>query len=211
MSLALEPIIKIVLAFVLGGLIGGEREAREKSAGFRTMILICLGATLFTMLSLTLGTGTYPPYIAANIVTGIGFLGAGAILREGNKISGLTTASTIWLTAAVGMSVGSGHYLLAAAVTLAALVVLWALPAIETRIDDARHVYSYELVCKFTSQVCENLATIIDQHGLKYERLRRSKTEAGMVITVQVRGSPAAHKKLIETLLQDPDVLELSY
>lgn len=211
MTIAVEALIKILLAFLLGGLIGGEREVREKSAGFRTMILICLGATLFTMLSIFLGKGNYPPYIAANIVTGIGFLGAGAILREGNKITGLTTASSIWLTAAVGMAVGAGHYLLAAAVTIAALVVLWILPALETRIDDLRHVYTYEVVCKPGSMVFQQLDATFKQHGLKYQRTKRTKSAGQVTFTTQASGTPKAHKGLVEALLQDPDVLELTY
>jgi putative Mg2+ transporter-C (MgtC) family protein len=109
---------------VIGLIIGGEREYRNKSAGLRTIILICLGSTIFTMLSDHLGDATGASRIAANVVTGIGFLGAGAIMRDGFTISGLTTASTIWVAAALGIAVGAGEYLLAfSAVALVFLVL----------------------------------------------------------------------------------------
>lgn len=108
-----EILTKLIISIVIGIIIGGEREYRNKSAGLRTIILICLGSTLFTMLSSVIGDETGASRVAANIVTGIGFLGAGAIMREGLTISGLTTASTIWVAAALGMAVGAGEYALA--------------------------------------------------------------------------------------------------
>lgn len=92
----------MLVAILIGGLIGAEREFHEKAAGFRTITFICLGSTLFTMLSLELGGARDPVRIAASIVTGIGFIGAGVILRDGGRIVGLTTASTIWISAALG-------------------------------------------------------------------------------------------------------------
>ncbi len=108
-----ETLTKLIISIVIGVIIGGEREYRNKSAGLRTIILICLGSTIFTMLSDHLGDAAGASRIAANVVTGIGFLGAGAIMREGLTISGLTTASTIWVAAALGIAVGAGEYLLA--------------------------------------------------------------------------------------------------
>src|SRR5687767_11344989 len=104
-------VIKLVLAIFCGGLIGIEREYHDKTAGFRTNILICLGATLFMKFSLRFGTSAQDPVrIAAQIVSGVGFLGAGAIVREGKFIKGLTTASTVWFTAALGMGIGGGFF-----------------------------------------------------------------------------------------------------
>ena len=119
-----ELAIKLGLALLIGTIIGGEREVRNKAAGLRTLILICLGSTIFTILSEKLGAYSETGRIAANIVTGIGFLGAGAIMREGMTVSGLTTASSIWVTAALGMAIGGGEYYLAAFGTLIVLVVL---------------------------------------------------------------------------------------
>ena len=120
-----EDALKLVLAVVAGGLIGAEREYRDKAAGFRTIIFITIGSTLYTMFSLGIGNETNPTRIAANIVTGIGFLGAGTIMREKGKVAGLTTAATIWLAAAIGMAIGAGQYGLAVILIATAMIVLW--------------------------------------------------------------------------------------
>jgi putative Mg2+ transporter-C (MgtC) family protein len=109
----IDVLIKLAVSLIIGLIIGGERQYRNKSAGFRTIALICLGATVFAILSDKVGQATGGSRIAANVVTGIGFLGAGAIMREGLNVTGLTTASTIWLAAALGMAVGIGEYSLA--------------------------------------------------------------------------------------------------
>src|ERR1700753_837775 len=102
---------KLILAVVVGGLIGAEREYRSKSAGFRTLTLICIGATLFTILSELIGTHGAPARIASNVVVGIGFVGAGVIFKGDahSKVSGITTAAMIWVTAALGMAIGAGY------------------------------------------------------------------------------------------------------
>jgi len=125
----LEVIQRLLLAATAGGIIGAEREFRRKSAGFRTNILIAMGSALFTMLSATLATaaGGDSTRIAAQILTGIGFLGAGAIIRTGRDVHGLTTASTVWVNAALGMAAGGGQYhmtFIAVAITLMVLLIL---------------------------------------------------------------------------------------
>src|SRR6188508_2420524 len=109
-----EALVRLALAAVLGGAVGLEREYRQKPAGLRTNMLIALGSALFSILSIELGAGTgSPDRIAAQVVTGIGFLGAGAILRSGDHVHGLTTAATIWVNAAIGMAAGLGSYTVA--------------------------------------------------------------------------------------------------
>ncbi len=119
---------QITLAAVLGGIIGIEREWRGRPAGFRTNILIALGSCLFTILSIegfpVKGNAQDTARIAAQVVSGIGFLGAGALLQTRNKTKGMTTAATIWLVAAIGMAVGVGAYFLAVFTTLLTAVVL---------------------------------------------------------------------------------------
>lgn len=136
-----ELIRRLALAAALGGLIGAERELRHKSAGFRTNILIAIGSALFTILSAALaanGTGD-PTRIAAQIVTGIGFLGAGAIIRTRSGVQGLTTAATVWVNSALGVAAGSGTFRLAlvgGAITLAVLLILGPVErALERRRD----------------------------------------------------------------------------
>src|SRR5437764_10570922 len=101
-----DILIQLGLVILVGGLIGAEREHRSKSAGFRTMILICLGSYLFTLFSRIISPGT-PDRIASNIVTGIGFIGAGVIYKAESRINGITTAATIWITAALGVGIAA--------------------------------------------------------------------------------------------------------
>lgn len=127
-----ELLLRLLLAVGLGAAIGLEREWRQKPAGLRTNILIAVGAALFTVLSLRLTiSGGTPDRIAAQVVTGIGFLGAGAIMRSGQSVHGMTTAATIWVNAAIGMAAGAGEFLIAMLATAVTLVVLVVLPPIE--------------------------------------------------------------------------------
>src|SRR5215470_1956057 len=125
-----DDLVKVLLAVGVGGVIGLEREFRAKAAGIRTLIFICVGATLFTLLSAKLAGGNDPTRISANIVSGVGFLGAGVILRDRGRVIGLTTAATIWLVAALGMGLGSGQYALVLSVTVIMLLVLWGFPVL---------------------------------------------------------------------------------
>jgi putative Mg2+ transporter-C (MgtC) family protein len=131
-----EGFLRLALAAVLGGAIGLEREYRHKPAGLRTNMLIALGSALFSILSVELGTGAgSPDRIAAQVVTGIGFLGAGAILRSGENVHGLTTAATIWVNAAIGMAAGLGSYRIATLGAAITLVVLALLPWMEEFVE----------------------------------------------------------------------------
>src|ERR1700733_451182 len=121
-----DIIWKLILAVIIGGAIGAEREYRSKSAGFRTLTLICLGAALFTILSKQIGWATSPERIASNVVVGIGFVGAGVIFRADpirSKVSGITTAAMIWVTAALGMCIGAGYLLVGMLACLLVLIV----------------------------------------------------------------------------------------
>ena len=126
-------LIRIVLAVVLGAAVGMEREISGKAAGLRTNVLICLGAAVFTIISKQMAGAQQDSItrIAAGIVTGVGFLGAGAIIRERASVLGLTTAATIWLVASIGMACGAGAYFLAVATTLIAIIVLMGLGRVE--------------------------------------------------------------------------------
>jgi putative Mg2+ transporter-C (MgtC) family protein len=139
-----ESLLRLALAAVFGGAVGLEREFREREAGFRTHMLVSVGSALFTIASaygfrdfLVNGGSlvrTDPTRIAAQIVTGIGFLGAGAIIRQGLSIRGLTTAATLWVVAAIGLTTGAGYYSAAAITTLLVLVSLWPLRILTHRV-----------------------------------------------------------------------------
>jgi putative Mg2+ transporter-C (MgtC) family protein len=129
----LDFVWRLLLSAALGAALGLEREYRRKPAGLRTNILIAIGSALFTILSVSLTTGTGDPSrVAGQIVTGIGFLGGGAILRNRDTVHGMTTAATIWVNAAIGVACGIGQYELATVSTALTLVVLVVLPPIET-------------------------------------------------------------------------------
>ncbi|MBW2980690.1 MgtC/SapB family protein [Candidatus Woesearchaeota archaeon] len=123
LGVELQHIIKIILALILGSIIGLERKTGHKPAGLRTHALVCLGATLISIISIDYFGGD-PARIAAGVVTGIGFLGAGAIIASRGNVRGLTTAASLWVMAAVGLGIGAGAYTLSAIVTLVVLGVL---------------------------------------------------------------------------------------
>lgn len=143
-------VLRLGLAAVVGGLVGLEREMRRQSAGLRTHILICLGAALLTLLSIwmaqTLGNGlSDPTRIAAQIVSGIGFLGAGAIMKIGNNTKGLTTAASIWGVAALGMAIGAGMWVPALVALVLILVALTLLEPVERHFFPAERIKLIEI------------------------------------------------------------------
>jgi len=136
----LEIIKRIICAFVLGAVIGLEREKKRRSAGLRTHILVCMGSSLIMLVSLYMyelfkkeGVPLDPARIAAGVVTGIGFLGAGTIIRSPEGIRGLTTAASIWVSSAIGLAVGCGFYEAGLIVTLLAFLTLSSLKRIEKK------------------------------------------------------------------------------
>ena len=137
LSFVFDILIPSFLAVIFGGLIGLQRERHERPAGLRTHALVCLGATVFTLVSyvgFSQVAGVDPSRIAAGIVTGIGFIGAGAIFRQGILVKGVTTAASIWISAAIGLALGTRLYYLAIIVTLLGLLVLSFLKSLENRV-----------------------------------------------------------------------------
>lgn len=150
-----EILVRLAAAAALGGAIGIERELREREAGFRTHLLVSVGAALFTLVSAYAWTDftfsqaggvTFDPTrIAAQIVTGIGFIGAGAIIRQGLSVRGLTTAATLWMVAAIGMACGAGFYWAAVFATAIALIGLWPLRFVSKQLRDRPHRRELEI------------------------------------------------------------------
>ncbi len=120
----LEMVLRLLLAAALGAIIGFQREKAGKPAGVRTLSLISMGSAMFSVVSIICFPGADPARIAAGVVTGIGFLGAGAILHRQGGVEGLTTAATIWVAAGIGLAAGAGLYIVAPAVTVMALIIL---------------------------------------------------------------------------------------
>src|SRR5207249_6460682 len=134
-----------IIAAILGGVIGLERELKHKPAGLRTNMFICFGAAMYTLLSSRYAHGFDPNRIAAQIIPGIGFIGAGAILHSGGSVSGITTAATMFVVASIGMAVGGGEYLSATFATVVILLALNVLGWVEARFNFKSLLMSYEV------------------------------------------------------------------
>ena len=202
-----DDVLKLVLAVIIGGLIGAEREFRDKAAGFRTLIFICAGATLFTLLSQRLAGSSETARIAANIVSGIGFLGAGAILQGKGRVTGLTTASIVWFAAALGMSIGDGQYVLALAATALAMVVLWVFPRVDSWIDRVRDSRTYRITSPATSLPA--VEALLAQHTTRRRLLYRIRKGKEVMSLWEVRGRPAELEQLTAELMAHPDIRQL--
>jgi len=211
-TLFIENMIKLGMAVVMGGLVGAEREYQDKAAGFRTIILITVGSTLFTIFSMSMDPGFTRTRVAANIVTGIGFLGAGAIVREHGRIGGLTTAATIWLSAALGMGIGAGELRFVTASTAVVLIVLLLFPRLERWIDRIRESRSYKIVIGSGNvKSFEKINQAFEDCALKILEHHQTKTETTIVGTWRVIGSPKNHDRLVEIMMKEKTVREFIY
>lgn len=207
----LEIISKLLIAVLIGGIIGAEREYHNKSAGLRTLMLICLGSALFTMFSMEIGARTSPDRIASNIVTGIGFVGAGVIFRGGTGINGVTTAASIWTTAALGMGVGAGHQYIALGGCLALIGVLHAFTAIEEWIDRINRLHTYHITCPYRDQVFEQFELLMKQYRLTFKRGTQSRDHNTFSATWDAAGSKKNHTAFIRHMLNDKEVERFEY
>jgi putative Mg2+ transporter-C (MgtC) family protein len=211
-QILIENSIKVLLAVVVGGLIGAEREFQDKAAGFRTIILITIGSALFTIFSISMDPANSRTRIAANIVTGIGFLGAGAIVREGGRIGGLTTAATIWLSAALGMGIGAGELWLVLAATGITLVILLIFPRVEERIDRIREVRTYRIITRVEDHTkIEKLAKIFEDLSLRVCERHQTKSEKTIISTWKTVGSLRNQDKFVQLMLKDKEIRDLDY
>jgi putative Mg2+ transporter-C (MgtC) family protein len=202
---------KLILSVLIGGVIGMEREIRSKSAGFRTIILICLGATLFTIFSQVLGYPGNMDRVASNIVTGIGFLGAGVIFRSNARVNGITTAATIWLSAALGMGIGCGYYAASIVGLMLVMIVLAIFSLMDRVLDRMNQVREYKITYPYEESMEHKYEDIINEFKLKIRS--RANEKIGNIITGSwtVTGSEKEHHLFIERVLHDPGVTEFSY
>lgn len=178
-----EAGVRLVLAMLLGGIIGWQRERTEKPAGFRTHILVCVGAALFTLVSAHgfFGTGADPARVASNIVVGIGFLGAGTIWRTGASVQGLTTAASLWTVAAIGTAAGIGYYFGAILTAAIALGVLTLFKVVEARIP-RRGVGHLILVTSDRPGQLGRIGTALGAFGVNIEQLELSERRDDTVV-----------------------------
>jgi putative Mg2+ transporter-C (MgtC) family protein len=210
----LEILIRFSLALLWGGLVGAEREYRGKAAGFRTTILISSGACFFTIMSIAIGSldhSSNPDRIASNIVTGIGFLGAGVIFRGEDKVNGITTAATIWAVAAVGMGIGGGYYFISGCASILILFVLTILPSLQKRIDKAHQYKVLTVRCLRHSGLKEHGEEQMNVHKIKSRLLKRIIDNDHAVYTWQLRGREHNMNQFIEEFQKNPEVEKMEY
>ncbi|OTG65566.1 MgtC/SapB family protein [Acinetobacter silvestris] len=203
-------IYHLLIALAIGAMIGTEREYRSKSAGLRTMIMVSLSSCLFTILSIKIGVEN-PDRLAANILTGLGFLGAGVIFKDDNRISGITTATTIWMVAALGMAVGAGYEFLSLFATLIVLIVLIFLVYAQDKIDEFHQARNYLILCEYQQETLDKYEELFKQHDMKILRGVQNKTEKHITGRWILIGSAQNHKKLTQYLLGDDEIKELSF
>jgi putative Mg2+ transporter-C (MgtC) family protein len=207
----LPDIIKIALAILAGGLIGLEREFRDKDAGFRTLIFICSGSTLFTIFSLSLSPVGDAGRIAAQIVSGIGFLGAGVILREGGQIRGLTTASTVWLVAALGMGIGMGYFLFSIVSTVIFLFVLFVFPKIEKRIARLSETRTYHVTVEGDRGKLDHIQAYLVENGLTIKRSKQARRGSRIIGEYETYGNTKYHNSVVDLMFADTEIEEFRY
>lgn len=205
-----DAIIKIILSILVGGIIGVEREYRNKSAGFRTLILISMGSCIFSLISIHFGTNA-SDRIASNIVQGIGFLCAGVIFKSDNRVSGITTAATIWITAALGMAIAAGHFTWAFTGLGFVMMVLLIFNYLDVRIDQWNQIRKYKIMCHYQYQTLIDFETQMKKFHLKYKRIERIRIEDKISGSWLVQGTDENHNKFIDTVLQDLSIERFEY
>jgi len=195
-----EEAAQVSVAFVIGAIIGLEREFRSKPAGFRTMILICVGSCLYTILSKENGIGS-ADRIASNIVTGIGFIGAGVIFKEGITVNGLTTAALIWVTAALGMAIGYHNYPLAIVVSAMVVIALFVLEPVQRFINRFHKVKDYKIrTVELGRNFQSELEDFFKSHDLSYRCMKFVKDNNDAVYLYRI-SSPDRNYDLVNQFL----------
>lgn len=206
---------RLALAVLLGGIVGVERELSGKPAGLRTNILICLGSALLMDLSITIGitdgvrTGD-PARIAAQVVTGVGFLGAGTIMQARGEVVGLTTAATIWVVAAIGLAVGAGHRAEAVAAALLVTLVLTALGWLERWMLSFRRVVNGTIHMRRDARF-EEVSPIFRASRIAIQAKKVTEEDEGLVYRLQLVGPTRQYDRLAEELMHRPEVISVEF
>lgn len=196
-----ETLIRLTLAAFLGGLIGLERELSHKPAGLRTNLFICFGAALFTILSFRYSEGTLDHNrISAQIIPGIGFIGAGSILRDKGNVTGLTTAATLFVVASIGMAAGGGEYLLAIFATMLILIGLEVLGRLENHFSFKPVLMDYEIAGPDVERIVSEVNRVMDERRMLMTTMAIGGTEGHHRMQFGVEARRREHKQLLNTL-----------
>lgn len=207
--LAPELWVKLLLSIACGAAIGLERELSDKPAGLRTNMLICVGSTLMTMVSLHVALSyaerqvniADPGRIAAQIVSGVGFLGAGTIIQARGSVHGLTTAATIWVMAGIGLAIGSGYTAPAVATTLVLLLILWLLGILEKRLSRPRQFIHFQVKSRREAGVLDAISDIAVSNSLELDDFKLARRENAMEIEFVLTCSREARDDLVDRML----------
>jgi putative Mg2+ transporter-C (MgtC) family protein len=215
-ALELEVLGRLLLAALLGGLVGMERELHGKPAGLRTNLLICVGAALFTELSIDFpldaaragvpAVRSDPARVAAQIVTGIGFIGAGTILHSRGRVTGLTSAATIWVVAAIGMGVGARAYVRAAGTTALVLLALGVLRRLEERMRRRRTRRRYRLRMEASPRALAAVETEVRRFGLQTLNQVLDREDEALTLHLDLVGPAPMHDELMRAVALLPGV-----
>ena len=206
-----ELMLRLVGACLLGGAVGYQREVHGRPAGLRTHILVCVGATLFTITSIMFGRGSEPSRVAANIVTGIGFLGAGTIIRQGSTVRGLTTAASLWSVAAIGLAVGMGGqmYVLAGTAAVLVLAVLSWVDILEDRLVASERYIGLAVILSGQTHDPEPVISTLAGLGVQVLGAKSEMGEDGRrVIHLRLKVQPHVSQDRINAALAGLEVIE---
>ena len=204
-GIELQDIFSILTSVICGGIIGFEREYKNKSTGFRTILLITLGSTIFTIVSKH-GTGA-DDRISANIITGIGFIGAGVIFKDKMSVLGLTTAAVIWTSAAIGMTAGIGYYSLAFLFTIITCIVLVLVNKIELLIGNLNKSKIVNVVFKENDiRQLDIVEDKIRRLNMRSKRVQVYKVDNVLCAVLEVAGTKQNSDKLISNLLEMEEI-----
>ena len=212
MILVWSAVGRLLLSAFLGGLVGLERTFHRKSAGIRTNMFICMGAAMFTVLSDIIPDPSVADRtrLVSNIVQGVGFLGAGAILHGKGGVSGLTTAATIWVVASIGIAAGSGHYLLATFATLIILLALLLLGSIEAKLGLKLLTLSYEIKGDSAPEILDELNDLLEDRRLFMQGLQVGRSQDLSRVIFNVTCTLPEHEKLQADLKMRPNFESVS-
>ncbi len=200
----------LLCAAAIGAVIGLEREYKNKTAGLRTMIMVSMASCLFTILSRQIGEVS-DDRIAANILTGLGFLCAGVIFKDENRISGITTATTIWMVAALGMAIGAGYIALGLYGTILVLVILSLLTYLEKMVEEFNLIRDYKMICHYEQGLSHYYEQLFKQYGLKAKHVLQVLKSDEIILHWNISGKRQRHDLLVEELSQDPRIKRLSF
>jgi len=215
----LEILTRIMVAAFLGGLVGFEREVHGCAAGLRTHILVSIGSALFMITSLGVAVGNPnfaqvdPSRIAAGVVTGIGFLGAGAIIRYGATIRGLTTAASIWAVSAIGLAAGTGMYMASLITTFTALAIL-ILSKFEETLELKRYSRKVRVRVKITSATdVPDLKNVVEAYGGRIRKITTHKDDKNQIkeFEVDIMLSRIYNRDVIAEMSSLPDIVEVNW